>query len=275
MYAKLQAGRRHEGHADIAFCFGRKKPFHTSCTSDKHHNWCLCREFCKMWRRPEKLDTPSWTPWQQNQLQNSHSKEVIRLWHSMPSHPSKLTGRRFRWTHSCYFSVSALLASHWMIWEPCSYPKSLFDSSFLLLKLQKPALADDIWTKLPSDPTEPKGEVQYVLDGGTLLHWIPWPQRFPTYREFCDVYCQYVMPKYGTAIVIFVGYNRSSTKDMTHQRWTGGKTMTTVTFSDVMKLIMKKDHFLSNVSNKESFINMLSSYIQKLNKFIAKHITHR
>ena len=129
-------------------------------------------------------------------------------------------------------------------YELCSYPTSLFDSSLLLLKPQKPALADAIWAKLPSDHTGPKGDVQYVLDGGALLHRIPWPQGFPKYREICDMYCQYVTRKYGAAIVIFDGYNRSSTKDMTHQRRAGGKTATPVTFSDDMKLTMKKDHFL-------------------------------
>ena len=44
----------------------------------------------------------------------------------------------------------------------------------MLLKPQKPALADAIWAKLPSDATGPKSEVQYVLDGGALLHRIPW-----------------------------------------------------------------------------------------------------
>ena len=42
------------------------------------------------------------------------------------------------------------------------------------------------------------------------------------------MYCQYVTGKYGAAVVIFDG----STKDMTHQRRTGGKTATPVTFSD-------------------------------------------
>lgn len=51
---------------------------------------------------------------------------------------------------------------------------------------------------------------------------------------------------------------------MTHQRRTGGKTATSVTFSDDMKLTMKKDHFLSNSSNKQSFINILSRYLQKV-----------
>ena len=60
-------------------------------------------------------------------------------------------------------------------YELCSYPPSLFDSSLMLLNLQKPALADAIGAKLPSDEPVPKGEVQYVLDGGALLHRIPWP----------------------------------------------------------------------------------------------------
>ena len=59
-------------------------------------------------------------------------------------------------------------------YELCSYPPSLFDLSLMLLNPQKLALADAIWAKLPSDATVPKGEVQYVLDGGVLLHRIPW-----------------------------------------------------------------------------------------------------
>lgn len=110
----------------------------------------------------------------------------------------------------------------------------------------------------------PKGEVQCVLDGGALFHRIPWPQGFPKYRQICDIYCQYVTGTYGAAVVIFDGYKQSSTNDMAHQRGTGGKTATSVTFSDDMKLTMMKDHFLSNSSNKQSFINMLSRYYRKV-----------
>lgn len=80
------------------------------------------------------------------------------------------------------------------------------------------------------------------------------------------MYCQYryVTGKYGAAVVIFDGYRQSSTEDMTHQRRTGEKTATSVTFSDDMKLTRKKDHFLSNSSNKQSCINMLSRYLQKV-----------
>ena len=151
-----------------------------------------------------------------------------------------------------YFNMSYVAIHH-----------SLFNSSFMLLKPQKSALADAIWAKFPSDATEPKGEVQYVLDGGALLHRISWARGFPKYREICDMYCQYVTWKYGAAMVTFDGYNQSSTKDMTHQRRTGGKTATSITFSDDMKLTMKKEHFLSNSNNKQSFVNMLSRYLQK------------
>ena len=116
----------------------------------------------------------------------------------------------------------------------CGYPHS----SLMLLKLKKPALADAIWAKLPG----PKGEVQYILDGGALLHRIPWPRGFPKYREICGTFCKYVTGKYmyGAAVVIFDGYKQSSTEDMTDQRRTGaGKTATSVTFSDDMKLTRK------------------------------------
>ena len=78
------------------------------------------------------------------------------------------------------------------------------------------------------------------------------------------MYCRYVTGKYGAAVVIFDGYKQSSTKDMTHQRRTGGKAAIPVTFSDDMKLTMKKDHFLSNSSNMQYLINMLSRYLQKV-----------
>ena len=55
-------------------------------------------------------------------------------------------------------------------------------------------------------------EVQFVLDGGSLLQRIQWT-RGATYREICTVYTDYVAKKYGEAIVIFDGYGESSTKE--------------------------------------------------------------
>lgn len=54
---------------------------------------------------------------------------------------------------------------------------ALFDSSLMLRHLQKPVLADGIWAKLSSNPTSgPEGDIHHVLDGGALLHRIPWPR---------------------------------------------------------------------------------------------------
>ena len=49
---------------------------------------------------------------------------------------------------------------------------------------------------------------------------------------------------------------------MTHQRRAAGKGGPEVTFTDDMKLTMKKDIFLGNINNKQKFINMLSRYLQ-------------
>ena len=38
----------------------------------------------------------------------------------------------------------------------------------------KPALADAIWALMPKYVVGPTGQGQYVLDGGSLVHRIPW-----------------------------------------------------------------------------------------------------
>ena len=150
-------------------------------------------------------------------------------------------------------------------YELCTYPTALFDSPFTLRQPQKPALADALWTRLtPEAKTQPEGNVQYVLDGGALLHRVPWPRGSPSYKEVCDLYCTYVQRKYGRAIVVFDGYDEMSTKAMTQQRRASGKVAATVTFTESMSITMKKDNFLSNPKNKQSFLLMLSEALQNV-----------
>jgi len=61
-------------------------------------------------------------------------------------------------------------------YELCSYPPALFQTSYILLEADKPALAEAIWKQLPIAVrnTMLPQNVQYVLDGGALLHRIPW-----------------------------------------------------------------------------------------------------
>jgi len=102
------------------------------------------------------------------------------------------------------------------MYELCSYPPALFESSGMLRTAPKSFMADAMW-KHTEETTVPTGYVQYVLDGGSLLHRVPWPPE-TTYSSICDMYVAYV-GKYGSTIVVFDGYQDGpSTKDNTHQR---------------------------------------------------------
>ena len=47
----------------------------------------------------------------------------------------------------------------------------------MLRQPPKPSLADALWAKLtPEAKTQPEGNIQYVLDGSSLLHRVPWPR---------------------------------------------------------------------------------------------------
>ena len=76
-----------------------------------------------------------------------------------------------------------------------------------------PVLADAIWALLTPDLPGITGQVQYVLDGGALVQRIPWTSG-STYNNICRLYTEYVTRKYGEAIVVFNGYEGTSTKDM-------------------------------------------------------------
>ncbi|KAK3747021.1 hypothetical protein QZH41_001488 [Actinostola sp. cb2023] len=146
--------------------------------------------------------------------------------------------------------------------EMCSYPPSLFESSLLPRQANKPALADAIWTIVKNDQIGPEGNVHYVLDGGALLHRIPWP-RGMTYDAICNMYVEYVIRRYGQGTIVFDGYQDGpSTNDATHQRRTGAYAGPTVNFASDMVLKSKKDEFLANKSNKQKFINHLSDRLE-------------
>ncbi len=59
-------------------------------------------------------------------------------------------------------------------YELCSYPPSLFEDKVTLRLANKAALGDALWKLMPPDQQSPAGDITYVLDGGALLHRIPW-----------------------------------------------------------------------------------------------------
>ena len=151
--------------------------------------------------------------------------------------------------------------------ELCSYPPALFDSSLLLHKADKLTLADAIWkickngvpAIIPDDDNQ-----QQILDGGALLQCIPW-SRSSTYGDICHQYTEYVARKYKDAIVVFDGYENMNTKDMTHQRWSKGKAGATVTVAANMTTTIKRGQFLANRKDKQQFILMLNTKLEKSN----------
>lgn len=147
--------------------------------------------------------------------------------------------------------------------ELCSFPTALFDSKTVMRLANKSSLANAIWTSLTVESTRPnKEEVKYVLDGGALLHRIPWTKG-NTWSDICSQYVHYVKSRYADATVVFDGYSEgASTKDCTHARRTSRCMGASVNFTSNMPLQMKKEDFLSNKENKQRFVNMLGDCLE-------------
>ena len=141
------------------------------------------------------------------------------------------------------------------VYELCSYPPALFDSSLFLRESQKSQFGDAIWSMIQHPEISLPTDVQYVIDGGSLLHKVPWV-RGETFRGITLKYVNFVLTKLGKSIIVFDGYHFSSTKDMTHRRRTKGKTGIQVTFTIDMQLSISKDVFLLNKTNKQIFIEI-------------------
>ena len=122
----------------------------------------------------------------------------------------------------------------------------------------KCSLADALWCSEAAKLPGPSETVQYVLDGGALLHHILWT-RGATYDQIFEQYIVYVIRKYGRAIVVFDGYNdKPSTKDIAYMKRLGGTICVTVHFTSSMGLQTKREEFLSNKQNKQRFIALMS-----------------
>ena len=78
------------------------------------------------------------------------------------------------------------------------------------------------------------------------------------------MYVNYVYKQFGKPTIVFDGYScEPSTKDATHYRRTGGRRGPDVHFQEQTLLCCKKDNFLKNKENKQKFIHMLSSKLEK------------
>ena len=145
----------------------------------------------------------------------------------------------------------------------CTYPAALFESSSLPLQPNKAVLEDCLWKSMKEEQRNPSGDVQYVLDGGALLHRVPWP-RGSIYESVSHLYVRYVTQKYGAVAIVFDGYNDDpTTKDATHLRRTVACVGVTVHFASGMMIKSKKDEFLNNKANNQRFIHYLRDNLER------------
>ena len=148
--------------------------------------------------------------------------------------------------------------------ELSSMPPSLFDSNGLMREAQKSSLGEHIWNLGDCEANlRPSGDVKHVIDGGCLLHRVPWVKG-ETYGQICRRYTDYVHRRYPSSVVVFDSYNQHpSTKDITHLRRSRGIHATEVFFDIDTPFKTKKDTLLTNDSNKQRFINLLAQALEQ------------
>ena len=134
----------------------------------------------------------------------------------------------------------------------------------MMLPSNKSTLADGLWSEyMASTSTILPIRPHYVLDGGALLHRISWLKSV-TYYEVIDMYCSYVIEKYGSCSVVFDGYVGSpSTKDPAHIKRKGAKNHPNVVFNLEMIVPSSKDVIFHNESHKHRFITFLGNELEK------------
>jgi len=116
-----------------------------------------------------------------------------------------------------------LLLEEVLTFELSPYPPALFETRNILRKADKPQLAQAIWeyaNDLSSEAVMDTAPVTdcYVLDGGSLLHRLPWNKR-DSYGTIAESYAEFTVRNYGLATVVFDRYGAgASIKDNTHQK---------------------------------------------------------
>ena len=92
---------------------------------------------------------------------------------------------------------------------------------------QKPTLADALWSTVQNQDVSIPTQAKYILDGGALLHNIPW-ETGSTFSSLLQAYSGYVLRKHEKAMVVFDEHQISSIEDMTHRRRAKGRKGPTV-----------------------------------------------
>ena len=152
-------------------------------------------------------------------------------------------------------------------YELTPLPMTLFEDTQFMRKTDKAAFGTHLKKLIVSGNQKVDSFDVTVIDGGWLIHQIPW-KTSETYEEIFQSYIKFVKnicTSSTKGVVIFDGYSVPSTKDHEHQR--RQKYMCSNIKIDLSKkLLISKIKFLDNNNNKSAFINGLADAltIQKI-----------
>ena len=108
-----------------------------------------------------------------------------------------------------------------MRYELSPFPPAIFEARNVFRKADKPQLAHAIRDHASDAMLDcVPGSTRHVLDGGSLLHRVPW-QLGTRYDEIAKSYADFAIRHYNgpATTVVFDGYEEwPSIKDNTHQR---------------------------------------------------------
>ena len=132
-------------------------------------------------------------------------------------------------------------------YELCGHPSSLFDTSGPLREANKPSLTKAVWGHgICGVDQVTQDNVQYVLDGGSLIHRISWVHG-AKFDSICENYVNLVVRNYGQPHIVFDGYNNGpKTKVTTLICRTKGVVGTRVIFDDVLHSSKKRPIFVKS-----------------------------
>ena len=145
--------------------------------------------------------------------------------------------------------VSKTEIKEYFEYELASVPRSLSDSSQLRKGPKSSflnAFCSQKETLLPSNP-------YYVLDGGNLLHSVPWPKP-AAFGQILDLYVSYVESHYGKRCsVVFDGYpERDTTKTVEQERRAAKRTSRIIIFDEITPATIPQSDFLANRRGKHT-----------------------
>ncbi|KAG1670492.1 Sulfotransferase family cytosolic 2B member 1 [Nymphon striatum] len=147
--------------------------------------------------------------------------------------------------------------------ELTTRPQSLFKNE-LMRKPDKASLRKVLLTEEIQCSANEVMEItgKYVLDGGALLHRVHWVKGIK-FNEVAKAYVNYIRRNYGSAFIVFDGYDSpESIKSNEHLRRAGSKGSTpNIIITEDNEVPYTKERFLSNSHNKTQLISFLADHL--------------